>query len=266
MILRDFLNLPANHLTRIAQRLNTLQNAEIGFLKRSGDLLIDNQHYFIKELRMERVIIPAQDYIKLYIDYYKKLNNVIETYPSFGLWQIDGKIIEIQPFIEKEDIMMRGNVLSWKTLRKAYLQILTDIDKIQKTYGQKNFTPVGVETAIWNFSTEGKLYDFNPVRLYNEDCLFTTSRDADMVEKTKFRNFSPIGMKINLLATIGIAVKNKDFILKDNPTSWFLELKAILKTNIKQQDSSFLTVFSQRNLPKWHPLQIISNFQKESEK
>ncbi len=257
----SFLTLPHSHLVKIVSLLDNLSNDEKGFLRKSGDITIDNGHYFIKELRKERIIFPPDQYIKFYQEYYHKLNSAIETYPSYGMWCIDNKVFEVQPFIANQSIMMRGTLLDWNTLKKTYTKILQDIDSVQRKYGTKDFSFVGIETAIWNFSTDGRLYDFNPVRLYNANCLFTTTNDPDMLEKTKFRNFSPFGMKVNLLATVGIAVKNKDFILQNNPNNWFLELKSILRDNLKAQDSEKVDLLeNQTDFPKWHPLQIINNF------
>ncbi len=257
----SFLTLPYSHLVKIVDSLNNLSNDEKGFLRKSGDIIVDNEHYFIKELRNERIIFPPDQYIKLYQEYYRKLNSAIEICPSYGMWCVDNKVFEVQPFISSQCIMMRGAVLDWKTLKKSYAKILQDIDLVHRTYGTKDFSPIGIETAIWNFSTDGCLYDFNPVRLYDANCLFTTTNDPDMIEKTKFRNFSPFGMKVNLLATVGIAVKNKDFILQNNPDNWFLELKSILRDNLKAQNSENVDLLeNQTDFPKWHPLQIINNF------
>ena len=265
MIESLFLPLPRLCLTKIVKSLDKLPNDEKGFLRKSGKIIVDKVHYFVKELRADRIVFSPDQYIKLYQEYYHKLNSVIKTSASYGMWHIDNKVIEIQPFIDRQHIMMRGIKLEWKALKKSYIKILCDIDRVQETYGTKNFSPVGIETAIWNFSTDGRLYDFNPVRLYDPNCLFTTSNDIDMLEKTKFRNFSPFGMKLNLLATIGIAVKNKDFILQNTPDSWFIELKSILGDNLKMQENEQADMLNSppSNLPKWHPLQIISCFQHE---
>lgn len=256
-----FIPLQYSHLARIINSLDKLTNEESGFLCRSGNIVIDNKHYFIKELRKERIVFSPKKYIQLYQEYYKKLNLAIKTVDSYGMWYIDNKLIEIQPFIDSKNIMMHGTLLEWETLKKTFNFILNDIDKLHDKYGTGDFSPVGIETAIWNFSKDGYLYDFNPVRLYDENCFFTRSDDSAMIEKTKFRNFTPFGMKVNLLATIGIAVKNKDFILENNPNSWFTDLKAILRDNLQQRSVEKVEILDQKmDFPRWHPMQIINNF------
>lgn len=239
---------------------NTISNGIIG------------SEFFYKKLNSDKIrMLYNGNYIELWKENYEALCNVIPLNSIYGIIELnDGRIYEFSKKIEEDMFLSGGTIHSWDKLEELYKKILSYINKIIE-YQSKNNKLLGIETAIWNFTIDGKLFDLDPPRFLKkqEDSSFTRKNDIDQSKRTLYRNFTEIGMKTNLLATIIIGLKDGNFSIPDLPKNWIDILINHLTNSIKSDskrrkiemilngNSDFKSNFTK------HPIDIILNKKNE---
>lgn len=115
------------------------------------------------------------------------------------------------------------------------------INKIVSLNNEQSFK-LGLETAIWNFNTDGKFFDIDPPRLLmlGENSSFTRKNDNVHFERTMYRNFNEVGMKLNLIATFILGLRDKNFIINDLPSDYKCMLIELLYDNLVFNDQKMI--------------------------
>ncbi len=124
---------------------------------------------------------------------------------------------------------------------------------------------IGFETAIWNFTIDGILFDFDPPKILktNEDTSFTREDDINHVKRTIYRSFDEIGMKTNLLVTLILGEKHNSFIIKNKPDNYIGILIDKIKKSFTSENycNNFITSLKEGVLEKEffidHPIEIL---------
>lgn len=190
---------------------NTISNGFIG------------DKFFYKMLNSEKIrMLFKGNYISLWKENYEALNKLIPLNRIYGIIELkDGRIYEFSQRIDEDKFLSGGTIHKWNRLEELYQNILNYINRLIQ-YQSINNNLIGVETAIWNFTIDGKLFDLDPPRLLrrNENSSFTRKDDINQSKRTIYRNFTEIGMKTNLLATIIIGLQDGNFSIPDLPENW----------------------------------------------
>lgn len=223
---------------------------------------------FYKRLNSEKVRdLFKGNYISLWKESYEILNRIIPLNDILGIIEIeDGSIYEFSKIIAEDRFLSGGTTHNWNDLEKLYVKILNYINRTIQ-YQRERKQLIGIETAIWNFTIDGKLFDLDPPRLLKNEInsTFTRKDDINQCKRTIYRNFTEIGMKTNLLATIIIGLKDGNFSIPDLPENWLdISIKYLLNSiadkNKRQQMEKILRGNSnfKSNFTK-HPIDIILN-------
>lgn len=228
---------------------------------------VDN--YFIKVLDREKINrLYSGDYFYLWRLYYEEVSKHVNLNKIYGLVETDdGKFIEIQKRIPQGKIfdIGTGNVKQFDEIFRLYKKILEYIDKL--LVARQHDKIIGLEAAIWNFSLDGDLFDIDPPRilLQDIDSSFTRKNNREHIIVTTYRNFDEIGMRLNLLATFLLSIKDKNFIIEDLPENYFTILLEELTDylNKKQKKKLAETIYEADKIPyDSHPAKVIKKLYK----
>lgn len=194
---------------------------------------------FFKKLNDEKIKkLYDGNYIQLWQESYNLLKQIIPLNNIYGLVEFEnGNLYEFSEEIKEEKFLSGGTIQKWKDIERLYLKVLRYINEIIK-FQMKSGKKIGIETAIWNFTIDGKLFDLDPPRLLKktEDSSFTRKEDINQCKRTIYRNFTEIGMKTNLLATVIIGMKDGNFSIPDLPENWLNILINELIQSIKNME------------------------------
>lgn len=178
---------------------------------------------FFKKLNHEKIKkLYGGNYIQLWQENYNMLRQIIPLNNIYGLIELEnGNLYEFSEEIKEEKFLSGGTIQKWKNLESLYSKILSYINEIIQ-FQMKSGENIGIETAIWNFTIDGKLFDLDPPRLlkHTENSSFTRKEDINQCKRTIYRNFTEIGMKTNLLATVIIGMNDGNFNVPDLPQNW----------------------------------------------
>ena len=227
--------------------------------------IIESQ-FFYKKLNSEKIRkLYKGNYIQLWKENYEILKNIIPLNDIYCIVENEnGEIYEFSKSISGDKFLSGGTIQSWKDLEGLYLKILNYINRIIQ-YQKTSKKLIGIETAIWNFTIDGKLFDLDPPRFLKdkEDSSFTRKDDINQCKRTIYRNFTEIGMKTNLLATVIIGLQDGNFFIPDLPTYWIEKLtkhliQSIEDNNRRQKVKEILSKKGnfKSNFTK-HPIDII---------
>ena len=199
---------------------------------------LDNSIFF-KKLNIKKIEeLYEGDYLHLWKTYFESLREVIPLNDIFGILRTNtGEVYEFSKAIPSNKILSEGTTQKWKEVEKLYLEILGYIDNIIQYQVQSRKT-IGLDTSIWNFTIDGKLFDLDPPRLIlkDEDSSFIRKNDIHHCKRTLYRYFTEIGMKSNLLATVIIALRDGNFIIPDIPEGWLNLLSDYLVQSVKDKN------------------------------
>lgn len=223
---------------------------------------------FYKKLNMEKIRKVYQgDYIELWKNNYELLFKILPLNQIYGIIEKDdGSIYEFSKAIEEDKFLSGGTKQTWSQFEDLYIKILNHINTII-AYQKESKNLIGIETAIWNFTIDGKLFDLDPPRLLQlqENSSFTKKDDINQSKRTIYRNFTEIGMKTNLLATTIIGMRDGNFSIPNLPNNWCNILIQELIESIQNsgQRNKIETVLNGKakfnpNFTK-HPIDIILN-------
>lgn len=221
---------------------------------------------FYKKMNSEKIRrLYKGNYIELWKNNYELLSKIVPLNQIYGIIESDdGSIYEFSEAIEEDKFLSGGTKQTWSQFEDLYIKILNYINKIIE-YQRESKKIIGIETAIWNFTIEGLLFDLDPPRLLQvqEDSSFTKKHDINQRKRTIYRNFTEIGMKTNLLATTIIGMRDGNFAIPNLPDNWFdLLTQELIESvpNIKMK-SKIATILNEEinfkpNFTK-HPIEII---------
>lgn len=221
---------------------------------------------FYKKLNMEKIRKLYQgDYIELWKNNYELLSKILPLNQIYGIIEKDdGSIYEFSKAIEEDKFLSGGTKQAWSQFEDLYIKILNHINTII-AYQKESKNLIGMETAIWNFTIDGKLFDLDPPRLLQlqENSSFTKKDDINQSKRTIYRNFTEIGMKTNLLATTIIGMRDGNFSIPNLPNNWcdILIQELIESIQNSRQRNKIETVLNGKanfnpNFTK-HPIDII---------
>ena len=177
---------------------------------------------FFKKLDVNKIKqLYGGDYIKLFYKYYNLISKIIKTNNIIGIINYEEYLYEFSNYIDESKLLDNGNKFEWEELYKLFCFILEEINICVK-YNAKNLNKIGFETAIWNFSIDGTLFDLDPpkILLNNEDSSFTRKDDINHCKRTIYRSFTEIGMKVNLLITLILGQRHNSFSIKNLPKDY----------------------------------------------
>jgi len=193
-----------------------------------SDLLV------IKKINVEKVRnLYNGNYCDFVMKYYNKIKEIIPTVPLHDSFYLDNSIYEIQELVLDSKLLESGSLFEWEEILKLYNKILKYIDDITY-YNIIGNVKVGLDTSIWNFTIDGRNFDFSPPRmiLENGSSMFTRLNDQEHYRRTYYRNFDSEGMKLNLTVTLFNAILNNKILINNININWKEEIVSILAENV----------------------------------
>lgn len=163
-------------------------------------LIVDDK--FVKELNTKKIeLVFNGNYVELFNYYYDIISKIIYVNKVYGITYYDGEIYEISKLIT-EDRFVEYNTSSWIEILTLFKKIMEYINKID-FYNQKHDIKIGIDSSIWNFTKDGMLFDLDPPKVLcpSIDTSFTRLGDKDHYDRTIYRGFDEIGLKVNALVT-----------------------------------------------------------------
>lgn len=213
-------DIPKNIIEIVMNRKNDKPNVMTSNTISSG-IIEDN--IFYKKLNIDKIRqIYKGDYIELWKTNYKILSKIVPLNQIYGIIENeDGNIYEFSKAIQEDRFLSGGKAQTWSQFEDLYIKVLNYINTIIQ-YQKQSKKIIGMETAIWNYTIDGKLFDLDPPRLLQsqEDSSFTRKHDINQSKRTIYRNFTEIGMKTNLLATTIIGMRDGNFSIPNLPNNW----------------------------------------------
>lgn len=228
---------------------------------------------FCKELNLNKISkLYYGDYLLLFKKYYIILKQILPVNNILGLAFINNSLYEFSENIDKIKFLDEGNNFEFWQIRKLFNKILYYINNVL-AFKEKSGIDISFETAIWNFTIDGLLFDLDPPKLLlkHEDSTFTRKEDENHKKRTIYRSFNEIGMKTNLLVTFILGMKHNSFIVKDLPSNYLGILidDIIISINnikVKQKFLKDLTFgISKDEKFLGHPIEIIREEKKMME-
>lgn len=194
----------------------------VGYPTSNSQMNGKNELVFFKKLNVNKINeLYKGDYISLFDEYYKLLDGRVITNQIIAIVKKDNDIFEFSEPIPKESFLDESNKFEWNDICKLFDIVLSDINTCVD-YNKSGKIKLGIETAIWNFTIDGVLFDLDPPKILKdiEDTSFTRKEDINHVKRTIYRSFDETGMKINLLVTLILGEKHNSFIIKNKPDNY----------------------------------------------
>lgn len=225
----------------------------------------DNQ-IFIKKIDVAKIReVYNGNYCKTWEKYYDVISKIFNCVHTYGIYDIDGEIYEVYDRLNNKLFLENGNIFNWEDYLSLFKKILIDIQKFANRESE-NGDIIGIESTMWNFTIEGKFFDFSPPR-YMENknsSIFTRKNDIDHYKRTFYRSYTPLGMKLSTINSAICVVKNGEVNVKDLPIDWQQQLLKILFDNCNYYEYSkiynylYNNVSLDENFSK-HPLMILKS-------
>lgn len=226
-----------NFLTKVLENYKDIGN--VGYQTSNCVKKGKYNNVFFKELNFKKIEkLYTGEYITLFNEYYNQIKNLVKTNQILGLLQKDNEIYEFSKLIEDSKFLDNGNKFSWTQIEALFASVLKNINNCIE-FNKQAENQIGFETAIWNFTIDGFLFDLDPPKILktNEDTSFTRKEDINHVKRTIYRSFTEIGMKTNLLVTLILGEKHNSFIIKDKPDNYlFILINRILKSFVNEEE------------------------------
>lgn len=244
---------------------NYIDFSDVGYQTSNSILKGKKENTFFKKLNIKKIkSLYNGDYLKLFNEYYFYIRNIIKTNEIIGLIEEEGEIYEFSRIIDDKLFLDNGNIFSWQEINKLFDCILAEINKCVE-FNKGNNKKIGFETAIWNFTIDGTLFDLDPPKILKdeEDTSFTRKEDQNHIKRTIYRSFTEIGMKCNLLVTLILGEKHNSFIIKNKPNDYLnILLNKVINSFIDKQDMKKLINNFNNGVPNNenfidHPIEIL---------
>ena len=220
---------------------------------------------FFKKLNLKKIReLYNDDYLLLFDEYYTILNKIISTNRIFGIIQNEQGIFEFSELLDETKLLDAGNSFEWIEILNLFDKILIDINACTE-YNNINEEKIGFETAIWNFTIDGVLFDLDPPKILknNIESSFTRKDDINHTKRTLYRSFDEIGMKFNLLVTLMLGEKHNSFIIKNQPSNYIEILtEKIIKSSTNNLKKKWIIDNMVNGIPEkenfiGHPIEIV---------
>ena len=214
--------------------------------------------YFYKKINMPKIRDRFDgNYVNILIEYYKKLNQLIQCNEMVGVIEVNNDIYEISKKINSNKFLNNNINVTFDEIKKLFNKVMDGINKLEKCDDKT----IGIDTAIWNYTRDGIFFDYDPPRFLRDNSLFVTSND-DYKKRILYRNFNYIGMRTNALATILLGNTGNNFKISNYSKDYVYELINILLLSINNSDDlkklkSELFGFDDLNDFSKHPINII---------
>ncbi len=224
-----------------------------------------SNNIFFKKLNLTKIReLYNGDYLSLFDEYYTILNKVIKTNRIFGIVQNEEGIFEFSKLLDELKLLDDGNYFEWVEILNLFDKILIDINACVR-YNNISEEKIGFETAIWNFTIDGVLFDLDPPKILKNgiDSSFTRKDDANHKKRTLYRSFDEIGMKFNLLVTLILGEKHNSFIVKNQPNNYIeILIERIIKSSTtdlikKQIIDNLVNGILEKEKFIGHPIEIV---------
>ena len=220
---------------------------------------------FFKKLNVDKIKkLFKGDYLILFDEYNRTIIKLVKTKDIFGIISDEMNIYEFSRLLDKNKFLDDGNMFEWQDILMLFDKILFEINNCVR-YNYNRSEKIGFETAIWNFTIDGILFDLDPPKILKitEDTSFTRKEDINHVKRTIYRSFDEIGMKTNLLVTVILGEKHNSFIVKNQPDNYIeILINRIIKsftneTVCKKFIESLREGVSERESFIDHPIEIL---------
>lgn len=223
----------------LLDKLQECVNNTDGYVTSNCLLKASSGNIFVKKLNTGKIRhLYKGDYLDLFREYYSKITSLVNTNSIIGLLEVDGEVYEFSKLLKKEDLLDNTNTFEWEAVTILFDKVLGYINNCAQHNKETNES-IGFETAIWNFTIDGILFDLDPPKLLREyeDSSFTRKYDESHIKRTIYRSFDETGMKLNLLVTLLLGEKHNSFIIKNKPKNYIEELiKKIIKSFTNQSE------------------------------
>ena len=196
------------------------------------------ENIFIKKLNVSKIKhLYKGDYLNLFSEYYRKIRKIVNTNLIIGLLEYNGEMYEFSNLLRNERLLDNSNSFEWEDIKILFCRVLEYINNCC-IYNRETNEQIGFETAIWNFTIDGILFDLDPPKILRktEDSSFTRKEDESHIKRTIYRSFDEIGMKLNLLVTLLLGEKHNSFIIKNKPDNYIDELIEIIKDSFIEEE------------------------------
>lgn len=222
----------------LLERLSECTNNSDGYATSNCLLKASSGDFFIKKLNMNKIRqLYKGDYLDLFREYYVKIRKLVNTNQILGLVEKDGEVYEFSRLLKKEKLLDDANSFEWEDIKKLFDRVLKYINNCVR-YNEERNDRIGFETAIWNFTIDGTLFDLDPPKILRkyEDSSFTRKEDENHIKRTIYRSFDETGMKLNLLVTLLLGEKHNSFIIKNKPENYIDELIEKITENFTDKE------------------------------
>lgn len=229
---------------------------------------IEKGHFnniFYKKLNQTKIYeLYKGDYLSLFNEYYTTINQIIKTNKILGIIQNEKGIFEFSELLDEKKFLDDGNTFDWIEILNLFDKILFYINACIR-YNCIRKEKIGFETAIWNFTIDGILFDLDPPKILKNsiDTSFTRKDDVNHIKRTLYRSFDEIGMKFNLLVTLILGEKHNSFIIKNQPNNYIeILIDRIIKSTAsnlirKQIIESLINGIKEKENFIGHPIEIV---------
>ena len=238
MIMRNYIYDNYN-IKELEQILSFTKHNDSGYPTSNCIAKGKSNNIFFKKLNLTKIQkLYNGDYLSLFDEYYTILNKVIKTNRIFGIVQNEEGIFEFSELLDESKLLDDGNSFEWVEILNLFDKILIDINACVR-YNDISEEKIGFETAIWNFTIDGVLFDLDPPKMLKNgiDSSFTRKDDAAHKKRTLYRSFDEIGMKFNLLVTLILGEKHNSFIVKNQPNNY---IEILVERIIKSSTTDFI--------------------------
>lgn len=257
----------------LLDRLSYCTNDNGGYVTSNCLLKASIDNIFIKKLNLRKIKhLYKGDYLNLFSEYYRKIRKIVKTNSILGLIEYNGEMYEFSNLLKNERLLDNANSFEWEDIKILFCKVLKYINNCC-IYNEETNEHIGFETAIWNFTIDGILFDLDPPKILKEteDSSFTRKEDENHIKRTIYRSFDEIGMKLNLLVTMLLGEKHNSFIIKNKPDNYIDELIEIIKYSfIEEEKCKFFVDKLQDGLSKEetfidHPIELLRRERKMRE-
>ncbi len=175
-----------------------------------GILSMEGGTFFIKALNAEKLHrLYGGDYGLLWGRYIKKVLPVVSCIPVLGLLEVaPGHYLDISNYCRTvvDDV---AETLKWDQIYSCFCSIVNSVESLSIQYPGRvdGSVSVGIDTAFWNFSVDGKLIDLHPPRFETDEAIgrtaiFSRPGETEHFKMLRYRTLTVEGMILNALATV----------------------------------------------------------------
>lgn len=219
--------------------------------------IIDN--YFYKKINMPKVMERYDgNYVKLLIEYYRLLSKIIRCNDLIEIIENDGDIYEVSVALDSNHILHNNKDISFEEMKRLLILVLDEINKLEFS----NVRGLGIDSAIWNYTSNGVFFDYDPPKIFSENSLFIPKNDDDYRKRVIYRNFNYNGMRANTLGTVFLGNHNWNFNIVNLPNNYAESYVDIFLSSLPSKNDREIfkqSIFGESDCYEFdkHPINII---------